>query len=286
METLEENKKRMFRVLMIFVLVLSIFYVVKIYSELKKDSMLGESTTPATISFSGHGEVTAVPDIASVYFTISKDAGTVKDAQAGVAVIEKNALDVLKAKGVADKDIQTANASFYPKYQYRQAVCPPTPVQPLNAGTGTASPNYIVNPINPIYCPSGKQVLVGYTASESITVKVRNTDTVGDIMQSLGTTGVTNLNGPDFTIDNPDALQVQAREKAIAEAKTKAETLANDLGVHLGKIASFNESGGNPIMYAKADSYSMGAVPSAAPAVIPKGQNTITSDVTITYEIK
>ena len=137
-----------------------------------------------------------------------------------------------------------------------------------------------------IYCPPGKQVLTGYEASESITVKVRNTDNVGKIMQGLGSVGVSNLNGPNFTIDNPDTLQEQAREKAITDAKTKAATLAKDLGVTLGKITNFSDSGGGyPVMYANAM-----AVPSAAkvstPAQIPAGQSTISSDVTITYEIK
>lgn len=279
METLEENKKKFFKVLFIFMIIVSVYFVIKIFSEIKKGSLLGESAQPATISFSGHGEIQAVPDIANVYFTISKDANTVKDAQAGVATIEKSALDVLKTKGVADADIQTADASFYPKYEYRQAVCPVAPPTPLN---GTIS-----STISPAYCNPGKQVLTGYTASESITVKIRNTDSVGDIMQALGTTGVSNLSGPDFTIDNPDALQVQARKLAIDDAKAKAQVLAKDLGVSLGKLIDFSDSSQNPVMYAENKSMALSAaVPSAAPAVIPAGQNTITSDVTITYEIK
>ena len=58
-------------------------------------------------------------------------------------------------------------------------------------------------------------------------------------MQGLGTTGVSNLSGPDFSIDNPDALQVQARKLAIDDAKAKAQVLAKDLGVSLGKIERF-----------------------------------------------
>ena len=272
MEIIEEkNRERFFVLLSILMVIFSVYFVVKIFSEFKKDSLLGENATPATVSFTGHGEVTATPDIANVYFTISKDAQTVSAAQAGVATIEKSALAVLKAKGVADKDIQTADASFNPKYDYEQVACPLIP-----AG-GTVSS----------YCNPGKQVLVGYTASESITVKVRSTDTVGDIMQALGTTGVSDLSGPDFSIDNPDALQVQARKLAIDDAKAKAQVLAKDLGVSLGKIESFEDNSSSPVMYnAEAKVMSVAAVPVAAPAAIPKGQNTITSDVTITYEIK
>lgn len=276
---LEENKKRIGQALFVLLVVLSAYFAVKIFSQVKKYTLLGESSQPTTISFSGHGEVTAVPDIANIYFTISKDGATVKDAQAGVADVEKKALDVLKAKGVADKDVQTANASFYPKYQYRQAVCPQVPV-----GAGTAG--VTVSPTSAYYCPPGKQVLVGYTASESITVKIRNTDTVGDIMQALGTTGVTDLNGPNFAIDKEDALKAQARKLAIDDAKAKAKTLAKDLGVSLGKISSFSESGNFPVMYADTAMLKSSAGGAPAPAVIPKGENTISSDVTITYEIR
>jgi len=238
-----------------------------------------ENKTPNTISFSGHGEVTAVPDIANIYFTISQDAKTVKDAQASVVVIEEKALDLLKAKGVEDKDIQTANASFYPKYEYRNTVCPPTPM-------GAGSAGIAISPSSPYYCPPGKQVLTGYTASESITVKIRNIDSVGDIMQGLGTTGVSDLNGPNFAIDKEDTLKAEARKKAIDDAKAKAEVLAKDLGVRLGKITSFSESGNFPIMYSTNSMMKDSASMEPTPAVIPKGENTISSDVTITYEIR
>jgi len=273
MEIFNNEQSKVSKAFLVLIIILSAYFAVRIFSEIKKDSMLGESNQPATISFSGHGEVTAVPDIANVYFTISKDDTTVKDAQAGVAIVEKKALDLLKVKGVADKDIKTADASFYPKYEY-QKTCPNTP--PVS-GTG----------FSPFYCDNGKQVLVGYTASESITVKIRNTDDAGAIIQELGTAGVSNLSGPNFTIDNEDGLKAQARKKAIDDAKTKAEVLAKDLGVSLGKITSFNESGNYPIMYGRADvMMSAGMAPKAAPAVLPAGQNTITSDVTITYEIR
>mgnify|MGYP001567058351 CR=1 FL=1 len=261
MEILPEQKVSLYRGLKIALVVFLAVWVANTLFEGR--GYRDENKIPNTISFSGHGEVMAVPDIANIYFTITKDDKTVKDAQAGVAVIEKKALDLLKAKGVADKDIKTANASFYPKYEYRQAVC-------LQG-----------------YCPpSGKQVLVGYTASESITVKIRNTDSVGDIMQGLGITGVSDLNGPNFAIDKEDALKAQARKLAIDDAKIKAKVLAKDLGVRLGKITSFSENGNYPIMYAKSAMMDSAVGGAPAPAVIPKGENTISSDVTITYEIR
>src|SRR6185369_8739552 len=140
MDTTEQNKKRIFQALFVLIVILMAYFAVRIFSEVKQASLLGESSTPATISFSGQGEVTAVPDIANVYFTISKDASTVKAAQASVATVEKKALDILKAKKVEDKDIKPASASFYPTYEYQRSVCPQIPVGEGRAGI-TMSPS-------------------------------------------------------------------------------------------------------------------------------------------------
>jgi len=272
METLEGNKIKMFKGLFVLVVILSVYFTVKTFGDIRGGHLTGNrNDTPATISFSGHGEVSAVPDIANVYFNISKDAKTVKEAQEAVAAVEKKALDFLKTKNVDEKDIKTNNASFYPKYDYQQRICPSIAPE-ISAA--------------PYYCGGGKQVLVGYTASESITVKIRNTDDAGAIMQGLGTTGVSDLSGPNFAIDKEDSLKAEARKQAIDDAKAKAKVLAKDLGVRLVKIVSFNESGmGYPMMYAK-DAMMSAASEAPAPAQLPKGESTISSDVTITYEIR
>jgi len=276
MEIPEQNRIRVFKLLSLLLIILAAYFAVRIVGEIKKDSLIGESATPATIEFSGHGEVSAVPDIANVSFTITKDAKAVKDAQAAVAVVEKQALDLLKSKGVADKDIKANNASFYPKYEYQNPVCP-QPYQGLGQGGISTG----------IYCPPGKQVLTGYSATESINVKVRNTDSVGDIMQALGTIGVTELSGPNFSIENEDALKEQARKLAILDAKKKAESLSKDLGVELVHIVNFSATPNTyPITY-MAQGMAKSAAPQApAPAEIPTGENRISSDVTITYEIR
>ena len=282
MEIFNNEQSRLYKSFVVLVIILAAYFAVKIIYEVKKVGLEGESATPATISFSGHGEVDAVPDIANVSFTISKDDTTVKAAQADVATVEKNSLDFLKSKNIADADIQTADVSVNPKYQNEKSVCPLIPI-PMNVGVSGGA----VNQPAPYYCPpSGNQVIVGYTASESITVKVRNTDNVGAIMQGLGIAGISNLSGPDFAIDNPEAVQAQARKLAIDDAKAKAEALAKDLGVSLGKITSFSENGNSPMPIMYASAMASGAPQAPAPAVIPAGTNTITSDVTITYEIR
>lgn len=264
METLWTNK-HFIKVSTVFICLLCLLAITAIFGSFHGNNHTSKDAQN-TIVISGHGEVTAVPDIANISFTIDKTATTVKDAQDGVATIEAQALAVLKAKNIADADIQTSNASFNPTYEYKTdgpAICTAYGCPPVN----------------------GKNVITGYESTETINVKIRNTDDVGTIMAQLGTTGVSDLSGPDFSIDNPDTLQVQARQKAITDAQTKAAELAKELGVRLGAITSFSENGNTPMpmMYAKTDM--MAPTMASAPAVVPQGENTITSDVTITYAI-
>lgn len=263
-----EYIKNLYRVVLVFGIVLSLFFAVKFFSEFRSYRMMGDKEN--TITLSGHGEVQAVPDIANVYFTIRKEAKTVKEAQDAVAVVEGKALSALKENKVEEKDIKTTNASFNPKYEYI-----------YDAKS--------LMPCNEFGCPPrpGKNTITGYEAYENINVKVRNTDDVGKIMQALGALGVTELSGPNFMIDNEDVLQAEARKKAIEDAKAKAKVLAKDLGVRLGRISSFNESGSYPVpMYYDKAMMSSTAGVETAPAQLPTGENTITSDVTITYEIR
>lgn len=267
METLFTNKK-FIKVATIFVGLLSLLVLSCFFRSFHGFSRGDRDGIQNTITLTGHGEVTAVPDIANIYFTIHKEAKTVKEAQETVANIEKKVLESLKSNGIAEKDIKASNASFYPKYEYKYEK------------TAVVCNQYGCPPQN------GSNQIVGYESSESITVKVRNTDSVGKIMQDLGTLGVSELNGPNFAIDDEDGLKAEARKLAIDEAREKAKILAKDLGIRLGKVSSFNENGNYPMpmMYAK-DSMASG-VAESAPASLPKGENIISSDVTITYEIR
>ena len=113
---------------------------------------------------------------------------------------------------------------------------------------------------------------------------MRDTDTVGVILQGLGDAGVQNVYGPNFSVDDPDKAKSEAREEAIAKAKAKAGELAQALGVRLVRVSSFWENSGGPIYYATG----MGGAEKAdtpAPSV-PTGENEITIQVSITYEIR
>ncbi|HXK39099.1 MAG TPA: SIMPL domain-containing protein, partial [Candidatus Paceibacterota bacterium] len=137
-------------------------------------------------------------------------------------------------------------------------------------------------------CP-GKQVLVGYEVSQTLSVKVRDTKMAGDLLSGVGSRGATEVSGLSFTIDDEDALKAEARDKAIAQAKSKAEVLAKSLGVSLVRVVGFYENEGGMPIYA----YGLGgdermmtsSAPKASPE-IPVGQNKIVSNVSVTYEIR
>lgn len=262
--------KNLYKAALVFLAVVSVFFVVRVMSEFRAYKNAGQGYNSITVV--GHGEVSSVPDIATVSFNINKEAKTVKAAQEAVAVVEKSSLDFLKTLEVAEKDIKTLNASFNPKYDYQQKLCPQT-----MGADGTMMASY--------YC-GGKQVLSGYEAHESITVKVRNVDDAGKIMEGLGKLGVSDLSGPNFSIDDEDGLKAEARKQAIDDAKVKAKVLSKDLGVKLGKILSYSDNADYPRPYYGEMMATDMVSKSAATATLPKGENTITSEVTITYEIR
>lgn len=249
--------------------ILSVFLLVQTLFSLKEFSNLNNDVYEGnTISVEGEATVSAVPDIAKVSFSVSKEEKTQAEAQSAIGDISDAAIKYLKDQGVDEKDIKTTNHSVYPKYDYIRQVCPD---------------------LGP--CEPGKQELRGYQASQSMTVTIRDMENVGTILGGLGEIGVTNINGPSLEIEDQDALKEKARSEAIKEAKGKAKVLAGDLGVRLGRVVNFYESGNGgypyPVMYDKAmmGMETVSSDSSYAPE-IPTGENEITVHVTVIYKIK
>jgi uncharacterized protein YggE len=141
--------------------------------------------------------------------------------------------------------------------------------------------------IMPVWDGGETRVLIGYEVRQTLSVKVRDTDEAGTIAAGVGGLGVTDIYGPNFTIDDEDDLKRDARKEAIKDAQQKARELAKDLDVRLVRVVSFSENGGgyHP-MYARAE-MSMDSSAGSAPAPeLPVGENQINAYVTITYEIR
>ena len=262
----------------VFVILASLFMVAASVYVFKSTGFIGTSPSTNTISVSGHGESFAVPNIATVSFSVEKTAKTVALAQSQATTAMNEALASLKKLGIAEKDIQTTSYDVYPKYDYTSTVCKYSAGSSMDA----VSPNYP----STVTCPPSKQVLVGYTVSQSISVKIRAIEKAGDILGALGQTNVSNVSGLTFSVEDDTAITSEARNKAITEAKQQAETLAKQLGVRLVRITNFSDSNGSrPVYYAK-DMLMNASTGGAAAPSIPVGQNRASSDVTITYEIQ
>jgi|SRR3989338_529136 len=245
---------------------LALFLVVVTVAELKGLQFIGSGVSATnTINVSGEGYVFAVPDTATFSVTVQETAKDVKTAQTAATKKGNDIIAYLKGADIGEKDIQTTDYSVNPQYEYSQGVCP-------QYG----------------YCPPGKQTLTGFEVSQTLTVKVRDTTKAGDLLSGVGSRGATNVSGLSFTVDDQKVLEAQARGKAIDDARAKAEALAQQLGVSLVRVVSFNENGNYPY-YAKTMALGMGGADSAAPAPspeIPVGQNKIMSNVNVTYEIR
>lgn len=235
-----------------FLLLALIFFVaVKTNLAYEETKRVGRAdVAQPTIEVNGEGKVAAVPDVARISVGLLSEGRDVASVQRQNTEKMNRLIAAVKELGVADRDIQTTNYSIYPKYDYID----------------------------------GRSIISGYTVSQNAQVKVRDLTKVGAIFVKVGEVGANQVSGPDFTIDDPSAVRDEARRKAIADAQEKAEALARQLGVELGRVVGFSESSaGVPIPlfdYARG----LGGA-EAAPPKIEAGELDITSNVSIIYEL-
>ncbi len=256
----EKLRKAVFAV----VVVLGAFLAVQAIAGVMQLRYIGAGVAAAnTITVSGHGENVGVPDIATFTFSVVSEKSDVASAQADATAKANATTAYLKSAGVDEKDIKTSDYSVQPQYDYINQAC-------TNG-----------------YCPGGRQVLRGYEVRQTTTVKVRDTAKAGTLLAGVADKGATEVGGLNFTFDDPTAVQTEARNKAIADAKQKADVLAKQLGVSLVRVTAFNESsgGGYPVPMAYASGTSLQAKDAVAPE-ISVGQNKVSDDVSITYEIR
>ena len=256
------HHKRMRGSLLVATALLSLFLLSLIVTEVRGWQYVGSGIQPTnTISVQGEGEVFAVPDMGTFSFSVIKEGASVEVVQAEAAEIANQAIAYLKENGVEEKDIKTTGYNVYPRYEQERIVCITFP------------------------CPTGERKLVGFEIRQSTQVKVRDTQMAGELLSGVGAFGVQNITGLSFTIDDEDELNRQARQMAVADAKEKAEALAEDLGVTLVRVISFNEFGTPSYAMFESKAFGVGGDASGVPD-ISVGENRITSNVNITYEIR
>ena len=208
-------------------------------------------------SVSSEGEVFAKPDIATISFGVQTDRydEAVEATQAGN--VKMNAvMDSLKELGIEEKDIKTTQYNLNPVYSWPK--------------------------------DEGVRQLSGYELYQSVTVKIRDLEKIGEIIEAVSSVGANQIGNVNFTIDDTEELQAEARADAIAKAKLKAKDIAKQAGISLGKIINVYESSNpQPVMYRNDFAYSeavgmgAGAIPDVA-----TGEMEVTVNVTLTYKIK
>ncbi len=208
-----------------------------------------------SVHVTGTGLVTGEPDIATLYLGVSVEKETVEVAREEAASAMTAVINALKENDVAERDIQTENFSIYPQYDYTEE----------------------------------GRVLRGYRVNNTVNAKVRELDSLSDIIDDATTAGgdIVVVNSIQFMIEDPTPLQAQARALAVKNAEAKAQTLAEAGGVTLGKPITITETSyaaGPPIAYAEAAEFADDSARTSTP--IQAGELTVTINVTIVYEIE
>jgi uncharacterized protein YggE len=205
---------------------------------------------PPAISVSGEASVSAPPDLAQIDAGVASDAKTAREAAEANNVAMAKVLQALKTAGIADKDVQTARLSLQPQY---------APNRP------------------------GQTTVTGYRASNRVTIKVRDVSKVASMIDTVVGAGANDVGNIYFTVAEPSKLLDEAREKAVADARRKAEIYARAAGVTLGQALSISEDGTPaPVFRAKTL-----AAPMAATATpVAQGEETLSITVTVTWAIK
>jgi uncharacterized protein YggE len=234
-------------------------------SVLASASAAGDSPT-RSITVVGRGEVKSKPDIATVNLGVEVTAPTVSEAMTEANARMKTILSAMKALGIADKDIQTSNFSI--NFE-RQSPAAPVVSETTSGGKSASDQT-----------PAGF-----YRVNNMIQVTSRDLDNVGDVLDAAVEAGANNVWGVSFGLDDTDALEAQAREKAVADARARAESLAKLNGVTVGDVIAISEViGGSPSpVYAEAAAY-RGMGGGGAP--VEPGELTFATQIQIVYGIR
>lgn len=210
---------------------------------------------------SGEGKVTEVPDTATIYVGVTQTSGNVVDAKNKTNILVNKVIYDIKAQGVSEKDIKTTNYSI--------------------------NPNYGVGEIVPMMYPirDGGNNITGYTVTQNLEIKIKDTEKVNKIIDAVTKSGANLVGGVSFTFSDElsEKLENQARKEAVADAKKKAQNLANASGIRLGKIVNVVENSSFPRFMPLMKASEAGGDTSTQTQVTP-GENTIIVGVTIYYE--
>ena len=209
---------------------------------------LAQTMPPPAISVTGEANVSVAPDQAQIDGGVTSDAKTAREASDANNAAMGKVLLALKGAGIEEKDYQTLRLSLQPQYAQNRAA--PSP-------------------------------FVGYRASNRVTVRIRDVAKVANVIDVLVGAGATDIGGINFTVSQASKHLDEAREKAIADARRKAEIYAKAAGVTLGEPISISEEGAPVPLYR-----GKMAAPMAAGAPVAQGEETLSVTVSVSWAIK
>jgi uncharacterized protein YggE len=204
------------------------------------------------VDISATGTVTRVPDLAIISAGVVTRSTTATGAIAENAARMERVRAALKRAGIADRDIQTSSINLNPDYRYENNQPP---------------------------------VLTGYQATNNVSVKFRDIRNSGKILDALVAEGANQINGPSLTIDKPEAAYDEARTRAIAEGRARADLYARALGMRVVRLLSVSESGGYsrpPMPYAP----DMMVTAQRAKTEIEPGTQDLQVSLTMSFELQ
>jgi len=217
---------------------------------------LAQSDFPPAISVTGEASVSAPADLASVDAGVASDAKTAREASEANNTAMAKVLTALKSANIEPKDIQTSQLSLQPQYASSSVSRQPAP-----------------------------PTVVGYRASNRVRVRIRDVTKVASVIDTLVGAGANDIGNIAFEVSQASKLLDDAREKAVADARRKAETYAKAAGVTLGQPLSIAESGApQPVFHAKM--MRNNAPMATAPTPVEQGEETLSVSVAVTWQIK
>lgn len=226
--------------------------------ELPSSLEVNLNTRQEGIWVSGTGEVTVTPDIATLRLGIVSQEASVAEAQTKASEAMNKVRTALTNSGVAEKDIQTQYFNIRQRTKWDRE--------------------------------KEEETVIGYQVTNKVIVKIRDTDKVGTIIDAVAEAGgdLTRIDSIGFSVDDPSVYYEEAREKAMADAKAKAEQLAELAGVSLGKPTYISEGAHMPSSIYQKGIFYEAAAPMPAPAPPPPispGEMKVSLTVQVAYSI-
>lgn len=210
------------------------------------------STDGTLLSVSASADAKRVPDVATISTGVVTQAADANAAMRANAAQMDKVMAAVRGAGIAERDIQTSGISLNPNYKYAENT-PPT--------------------------------IIGYQASNTVNVKVRDLSKLGKVLDTFVAQGANQINGPSFEVDKPDEAYDEARIAAIKKSQARAETYANALAMRVRRIVSISEGGASfprpmPVMRMQAADAMMAKETSVSP-----GESTLSVNVEVVFEL-